>query len=136
METLNNCQHETPQVVSIDVTTMVDCKQICAEILKHARPDLSVRVELYGVIEFHLSLDDIYSRCRDKFAGISVEDHCQLLQSNYLNNMAQENTVRGIMARRLQELAEKATDERQLRIYELALRELLARFAKLNGDCV
>jgi hypothetical protein len=115
---------------------MVDCNQICAEILKLAQPDLSVRVELYGVIEFYLNLDDIYSRCQDKFAGISVKDHSQLLQSNYLNNMAQENTVRGIMARLLQELAEKATEKRQLRIYELALRELLARFANLSGDCL
>ena len=61
------------------------------------------------------------------------DDGSRLLDSSYVKGLMEENTVRGVLVKRLAALDADCHDERQRRIYDLALRDLLHRFADFGG---
>ncbi len=118
----------------IDVSAMVDSAAICAAVSACADQSARVLVELYGSIERPLCLRSIVDCCRERFSYLEICDCTSLLGSNYVRVLAQENTVRGLLVKKLLHLCAESSDREQCVIYELALRELLLRFAEVDGD--
>lgn len=122
------------QVCELNVSHCVDEAAFCVEVNLLSQPDLSVRITLVGAVDIIPDLAAITNRCRENFCSLELIDHTRLLGSAFVREMAQENTVHGIVLKRLLERSSATTDDHQLCIYEQTLRELLARFAVLQGD--
>lgn len=129
------CQNQQWESHAIDISKCVDNAQICAEILRLAHSGLSLQVMLEGVPETIPDIEEISEQCVASFYDLLVIDNCRLFDSDYVRNMAQENTVSAMATKRLLALNAQTDDEHQQRIYELALRELLLRFDIMQGDC-
>lgn len=118
--------------VTLDITECGDERSVYTEIAQLAKENLVLQVELVGAIEYPLSLHRILDQCQNLFTYLEIIDHTSLLNSRYLQSMAKENTVRGKLAQSFIVLNENNSDVDQLRIYELALRDLLQRFNAIN----
>lgn len=114
--------------LTLDVTNCGDERGVCTAITALAQAELVLQVELVGHIEYPLSLHRVVEQCQNMFTYLDIIDHTSLLNSRYLQTMAKESTVRGKLAQAFITLTENNDDVDQLRIYELALRDLLQRF--------
>lgn len=130
----NNTQDDQYQPYALNVSHCVDEAAICAEVDRLAQPDLSMEIRLVGAVDIVLNVKNITNNCRESFFALKVIDHTSLLGSLFVRELAQENTVQGIVVKRLLDMSSATTDEHQLRIYELTLRELLVRFEVMQGD--
>jgi len=131
----NTTQDDQYQSYELNVSHCVDESAICAEVALLAQSDLSIKITLVGNIDIDIIPDtkNITNCCRESFFALELVDHTSLLESVFVREMAQENTVRGVVVKRLLELSKATTNAAQLRIYELTLRELLARFEVMQG---
>lgn len=91
-----------------------------------ADPRLALQLTLVGTVEHLFDCSALQRQLAKFFCYLELKDGTSFLQSCFVQQLAEEDTVRGILCRRLIELA--AADEHQRTIYELALRELLQRF--------
>ena len=98
-----------------------------------AQGNLALKVRLTGAVEELFDSERELSHYRDRYALLSCEDMTRFLDSESMTQLAEEETVRGILCRRLIELA-VAGGEGQRAVYEGALRELLHRFHALEED--
>lgn len=120
--------------VCLDISDFFDDKQICAAVIALAQENLVLQVELVGEIEYPLALHRIANQCQNSFTYLDLVDHTSLLNSSYLKAMAKENTVRGKLAKSFIAKSQNTADPDQLRIFELALRDLLFRFNAVQGE--
>lgn len=118
----------------IDVGDLADGAAVCAAITACAASTDALQVELYGSVERPLCLATIAECCREHFRYLEITDRTSLLASDYVRTLARENTVRGLMVKKLLRLCADCRHDEDRVIYELALRELLLRFAEVNGD--
>ncbi|PLX95865.1 MAG: hypothetical protein C0620_03420 [Desulfuromonas sp.] len=98
-----------------------------------ASDELALQLKLHGDIEELFDVEAIAQRHRDEFVFLTMVDETHFLNSDYMTQMAQEETVRGILCRRLVEMAVDA-GENQRAVYERAVRELLHRFHAVAGE--
>jgi len=122
------------QAYELNVSQYADEPEICAAIDLLAQDDLAIRITLVGGVEIALDIENITKCCQESFLSLQLVDNTELLGSALVQEMAQENTVHGIVVKRLLELSRSTTDEHQLRIYDLTLRELLSRFEMMQGE--
>jgi hypothetical protein len=122
------------QAYELNVSQYADEPEICAAIDLLAQDDLAIRITLVGGVEIALDIGNITKCCQESFLSLQLVDNTELLGSALVQEMAQENTVHGIVVKRLLELSRSTTDEHQLRIYDLTLRELLSRFEMMQGE--
>lgn len=118
--------------VTLDATDCGDERAVCNAITDLANTDCVLQIELIGQIEQPLSLHRILDQCQNRFTHLDIIDHTSLLYSRYLRSLTKENTVRGKLAQTFIALCEACDDVDQLRIYELALRDLLQRFNEID----
>lgn len=119
----------------LDVREVADQHALCDVISRFGCQSVALTVELVGPVNEPICVDGLQQACREAFYSLEIIDNTQLLQSAYLQEMAKENTVRGVLAQRLIALDAATSDVAQKRIYELALRELLLRFKAVRGAC-
>jgi len=117
----------------LDITHCTDETEVCAALSQFSHPELFCEVTLVGDVDLVPDTRNIVTRCREGFRDLIVVDHTRMLKSGFVKEMARENTVHGIVVRRLLELSAATGDEHKLHIYELTLRELLARFEMMQG---
>lgn len=134
MNQSNIKQCDKYQAYELNVSQYADEPEICAAIDLLAQDDLAIRITLVGGVEIALDIGNITKCCQESFLSLQLVDNTELLGSALVQEMAQENTVHGIVVKRLLELSRSTTDEHQLRIYDLTLRELLSRFEMMQGE--
>ncbi|MDY0190386.1 MAG: hypothetical protein RBR22_06600 [Desulfuromonas sp.] len=134
MNQSNIKQCDKYQAYELNVSQYADEPEICAAIDLLAQDDLAIRITLVGGVEIALDIENITKCCQESFLSLQLVDNTELLGSALVQEMAQENTVHGIVVKRLLELSRSTTDEHQLRIYDLTLRELLSRFEMMQGE--
>lgn len=118
----------------LDISSVTNGAELNQRLLEFADRNLALAVKLIGTIEELYDWELLKHECSAAFAYLELADATSFIESRYVQQMAEEDTVRGIVCRRMVELA-AVGGENQREIYEMALRELLKRF-KIVGEAM
>lgn len=118
----------------LDISTVTNSLDLNQRLLALGDGNLALAVKLIGTIEELYDRELLNQECSVAFAYLDLTDATSFIDSRYVQQMAEEDTVRGIVCRRIVELAAVGS-ESQREIYEMALRELLQRF-KIVGEAM
>jgi len=112
----------------IDLTTISDEKHLIQTLLELGGEDILALITLEGTPDFHIYIDTIYETCKKNFAYLKLRDNVRVLKSLPIEMIENEDTVRGLFVRKLQEKMKKEPEKEK--IYEAALKEGLLYFSK------
>ncbi|MGE5584635.1 MAG: metallophosphoesterase family protein [Bacillota bacterium] len=87
-----------------------------------------VRITLKGAPPFAMDADALAASLQGEFFHAEVVDGTTFLSEEFTRQLASEPTVRGCFVKRLMERIGQATDEREKKVLELAMRKGLAAF--------
>ncbi|MCD6527339.1 MAG: hypothetical protein J7K75_10150 [Desulfuromonas sp.] len=128
------CHSVLFQRQELDVTGVDTATELSCLLLDRANRELALDVKLTGTIEELHDWVLLQKQCAAEFFLLELTDSTSFLNSRYVQQMAEEDTVRGILCRRMTELAAAGGDS-HCGVYEMALRELLQRF-NVVGEAV
>lgn len=120
------------QVIQVDISQLADEDALAASIITLANPELLLQVELQGAASFLFDAQALQSRLMRHFYQLELVDATLHLAAGLQERWAQESTIRGLFVRRMQEQAQRATNERESKVADLALRRGMAAF--LQGE--
>ncbi len=121
-------QNVNHQVIQVDISQFADMEELAASIVSLADPELLLQVELQGAAHFLLDAEALSGRLARYFYHLELVDATVHLAAGLQERWAQEQTIRGLFVRRMQEQAQRASTERENKVADLALRRGLAAF--------
>ncbi|BCR04738.1 nuclease SbcCD subunit D [Desulfuromonas versatilis] len=116
----------------LDLAGCETLEQAAEVICAMGRPDLLLRLRLTGIVEAPLDLAALQARCGGAFFHLEFDDRTRLFDSDFARRIAQEETVRGVFVRQLQQRMQLAGPEERA-VLEEAFREVLVRFGAFGG---
>ncbi len=132
--TLEKIKHNqrTLSEIQIDLTQqgIASAGELTKAIEKYADPNSIVKVALTGTADFIPSKDEIEALLSDRFFHLEITDDTSLFQSEMVQSIKNEKTVRGIFTRTmLEKIAQSSDEDRETA--ELALRLGVEQFMQL-----
>jgi DNA repair exonuclease SbcCD nuclease subunit len=107
----------------LDLTEIASQEELLSQIGKLAGPERLVRLELRGAPAFALSTAEISARLADDFLFLEIEDSCLQVAVEGLEELAGEQSVRGIFARRMRKRLAATRSEASRAEVSMAVRE-------------
>lgn len=116
------------QVVQLDISEFNDQEELAASIRQAADSELLLQVVLQGAASSLLDVQALASRLARHFYHLEIIDNTMHLSAGLKERWAHETTIRGLFVQRMLAEAGNASDERERKVAELALRRGMAAF--------
>ena len=113
---------------TIDVSAMRSQNELIEALTHMGDPEALARIILTGAPPFSIDVETLTAAIEDKFFYLEVDDQTDFLTPALIKEYSEEITIRGYFARRLLDRINKAADDRERRLLQLALRKGLAAF--------
>ena len=101
--------------------------QLVEHLKNLANPDLLARVRFTGVADFVPDPDLIKSQLSGSFYYLDIEDETAIVESDFIQSIKDEKTIRGVFTKKMLERIESASAEKK-RTLERALKLTLRHF--------
>ena len=114
----------------IDLFTLPPDISLTKELMSMGGDHILARIILKGVTEDVLDIEKLHADLAPYFAYLEVVDETSLLQSQWLQRLEKENTIRGFFVRKMKEKIDALHTPEEQEIYRTAFKEILSEFQK------
>lgn len=115
-------QTRTLERAEIDLSALRDRRQIIDAIEQRCSTESIWKVELSGSPDLVPDVAALVAELQPRYGWIEIEDRTTLVTSQLVERLCQEETIRGAFFRRLVEARDEATEERDRRVAERAIK--------------
>ena len=112
-----------------DVSLLADPSRLVDELARFAATDTIARIRLGGVVEEPLDCANLVGRLQGRFAWLEIIDETDLFDSQYVQRIEREDSIRGLFVRKVQERMAGAGSDAELALCREALKLVFQRFS-------
>ena len=113
----------------IDLFELAATENTVQKVKELQDPNTLLRLILKGTLEDVLDLSKIQGDLAPYFAYLEIIDETSVIDSQWIQRLEQENTIRGFFVRKMKEKINRIESEEEKEIYKNAFKEILQEFS-------
>ena len=114
----------------VDLFTLPADISLTKELMSMGSETILARITLKGLIEDVLDIEKLHADLAPYFAHLEIVDKTSLLESQWVQRLEKENTIRGFFVRKMKEKIESLHTPEEQEVYRTAFKEILSEFQK------
>ena len=114
----------------VDLFTLPQDISLTKELISIGGDPILARIILKGMVEDVLDIEKLHADLAPYFSYLELVDETSLLESQWLQRLEKENTIRGFFVRKMKEKIESLHTSEEQEIYRVAFKEILSEFQK------
>ena len=118
----------------VDLFTLPPDISLTKELISMGGDHILARITLKGVVEDVLDIEKLHADLAPYFSYLEINDETSLLESQWLERLEKENTIRGFFVRKMKEKIELLRTPEEQEVYRTAFKEILSEFQKRAHD--